>query len=235
MKSNKLKPLGIRNNNPGNLEWGSPWQGLVKEGQRTSERFCQFTNPVDGIRAIARTLITYQDKRRALDGSRIDSIEEIVQRWAPGFENNVGAYAKSIAELMAHMGIDEDDEIVDVHNFDHLKPLVEGIIRHENGRGPLKTANTWYEEDVIEEALRRAGVVKKAPATKGLAGAASVGGLGVAQVADVAPAFFTAWQSAGVDVTSGDMVRIAFGVGTIAVAGYIAYTQYRKSKIAGAA
>lgn len=56
------KPRGIRNNNPGNLRWGDPWQGLVPEAQRTDKDFCQFVAPAWGIRALAITLISYQDK-----------------------------------------------------------------------------------------------------------------------------------------------------------------------------
>lgn len=55
-------PRGIRNNNPGNLEWGDPWQGLDPDGQAQDKRFVVFKDPAMGIRAIARTLITYQDK-----------------------------------------------------------------------------------------------------------------------------------------------------------------------------
>ena len=156
----KQLPRGIRNNNPGNIEWGSPWQGLRPQNERTDNRFAQFTDPVFGIRALACVLITYQDKRWAANGSKIDSVKEIIERWAPSFENNTQAYANSVAALLE--GVGPDDEVVDVHNFDHLRPIVEGIIRHENGRGPLKTENSWYTAAQIEEGLRRAGVVRKA-------------------------------------------------------------------------
>lgn len=155
------KPKGIRRNNPGNIEWGDPWQGLADPKDYPPDRFAAFIDPAYGIRAIAMTLITYQDKRKAMDGSKIDSIREVIERWAPSSDNNnVPAYAKSVAALLE--GIGPDDEVVDVHNFDHLRPIVEGIIRHENGRGPLKTENSWYTAAQIEEGLRRAGVVRKA-------------------------------------------------------------------------
>ncbi|MGL5156229.1 MAG: hypothetical protein ACRC9G_08020, partial [Aeromonas veronii] len=89
----KQQPRGIRRNNPGNIEWGSPWQGLAKPEDYPADRFAAFISPVWGIRAIAITLITYQDKRKANDGSRIDSVREVVERWAPSFENNTQAYA----------------------------------------------------------------------------------------------------------------------------------------------
>ena len=52
-------PRGIRNNNPGNLDKGAPWQGLVNNS--SEPRFCTFKDPVWGIRALAVTLITYHD------------------------------------------------------------------------------------------------------------------------------------------------------------------------------
>ena len=229
MAKSQKKPRGIRNNNPGNLEWGQPWQGLVAETDRTDERFCQFRTPVDGIRAIARTLITYQDKRKAPDGSRIDSVREVIGRWAPANENDTESYARSVAQLLGG-GIHVSDEVIDVHNYDHLKPLVEGIIRHECGPGPLTTKNTWYANDVIDEGLKRAGVVPtaKQSAVKSNASAVGVGSLGVVQLADFIPSFLAHWQGAQEDVTSGDIMRIVFGVGTIAIAGYLVYSQYRK-------
>ena len=234
--ANKVKPpRGIRNNNPGNIEWGSPWQGLRPENERTDTRFAQFKDPVFGIRALACVLITYQDKRKAKDGSKIDSIAEIIGRWAPPFENDSDAYANSVAALVD--GIGPDDEVIDVHNFDHLRPIVEGIIRHENGRGPLKTENSWYTAAQIEEGLRRAGVVKKATAeTKVVAAlpAAAVGGVGLDQMAQVLPSVMAAVDNAKVDLTSGNVIQLALGAFAIGAAVFLAWQQYRKMQ-AGAA
>ncbi len=40
-------PRGIRNNNPGNLDKGSPWQGLISNP--SEPRFCTFKDPVWGF------------------------------------------------------------------------------------------------------------------------------------------------------------------------------------------
>lgn len=228
------QPLGVRNNNPGNIEWGSPWQGLLPESERTDPRFAQFIKPVDGIRAIAVTLITYQDKRRARDGSKIDSILEVVERWAPPEDSNpTKAYADGIAKLID--GVDADDEVIDMHNYDHLRPIVEGIIRHENGKGPLATTNSWYPDDVIVEAIRRAGVVRKAtPAptvAKEAVVPAGVATAGAAQIAEVLPAVSTALTDADTHLSSGSTVRMILGIAIVALAGYMAWQQYRKSQV----
>lgn len=223
---------GIRNNNPGNLEWGSPWQGLVPEKDRTDSRFCQFVAPTFGIRAIARVLITYQDKRRAKDGSPIDTVREIIDRWAPAFENNTAAYVKNVASAL---GIGPDVETVNVQDYETAKALVEAIIRQECGQGPLKTRNTWYSDAVIDEGLRLAGVVKSSkavgnvvPMTKEAVAATGTGALGFAQLADVAPAVLDAVRRSDDHLSSGSVIRVVIGLATVALAAYIAWSQIKK-------
>lgn len=231
----RQQPRGIRNNNPGNIEWGSPWQGLVPEDQRTDERFCQFLTPADGIRAIARTLITYQDKRKAKDGSRIDSILEVIERWAPPSDNNpTESYARGIAQLID--GVEYDDEVIDMQNYEHIRPIVEGIIRHECGRGPLNNVNTWYPDEVIDEALRRAGIVRRQSVSiaKESAVPATVAVAGATQVAEVLPDVVNAMRDAEANLNSGNTVQIIVGVATIVIAGYIAYQRYKAIKAGSA-
>jgi hypothetical protein len=155
------QPRGVRNNNPGNLRWGDPWQGLVPAAKRTDKDFCQFVAPAWGIRAIAITLITYQDKRRAKDGSRIDSVSEMIERWAPAIENDTDSYVRAVASAL---GIGPDVETVNVHDYATLATLVRAIIRHENGyQVPWSDREEdWYDAITLDEGLRLAGVVKPA-------------------------------------------------------------------------
>lgn len=234
----KSQPRGIRNNNPGNIEWGSPWQGLVSADAKTDPRFAQFVEPAYGIRALAVVLLTYYDKRKARDGSKIDSIREIIERWAPPHENNVTAYAESVAKVLE---VSPDSETLNLHDYTTLRGIVEGIIRHENGPGPLNNTNTWYSDGTIDEGLRRAGVVKEVqttaavPVTKTTSAAAGVAVVGVAQVADMITPIKQAMDSAHDDISSGMWVRIAFGVVTIALGFYVGYVQYRKHKAGASA
>ncbi|MGF6098879.1 structural protein [Pseudomonas sp. 18175] len=147
-------PRGIRNFNPGNIRHskGVRWQGQAVIQSDTA--FVRFEGPRWGIRAIARVLITYQDKRRAADGSRIDSVREIVGRWAPPIENNTNAYTLAVARAL---GLDPDFEGVDVYDFIVMRDLVQAIIRHENGPGPLP-GGQWYGDSLIAEGLALAGI-----------------------------------------------------------------------------
>lgn len=222
-------PLGVRLNNPGNLEWGDPWQGLVPrtesmyafKGNAQQKRFAQFKSPAYGIRAIARTLITYQDKY----GLR--TVKEIIHRWAPSVENPTDAYVKAVRAVVG-------GDYVDTHNYQDLRNLVEAIIRHENGPGgTFKNANNWYSDATIDEALKLAGVRKEAgkvPVTKETIGATAAGATGVGQLVEVMPAVSDALTKADSHLSSGSWVRITLGLVTIGVAVFIAYSQVKRKQ-----
>ena len=147
---------GIRNNNPGNIKIGAPWEGLMPREMMNAHQlaekvFCVFLTAPYGIRPIARVLITYQDKRRAADGSRIDTVREIIERWAPTVENNTDSY---VAHLRHLLDVDEGEKI-DVKNWATMWGLVTGIITHENGCQP-------YTDAQIEQGLILAGLTPPA-------------------------------------------------------------------------
>lgn len=135
-------PRGIRNNNPGNIDRqaGTKWQGMAKD-QSSDQRFVVFESPRYGIRAIAKVLTTYQAKHG------LNTISEIINRWAPPVENNTNAYADHVATLT---GINKNAPI-DVTDYEVAAPLVKAIITHENGCQP-------YDDATINEGLRLAGI-----------------------------------------------------------------------------
>lgn len=135
---------GLSNANPGNIRRSKEaWQGLAQV--QTDSSFFTFKTPVWGIRAIARILITYQDEHNC------HNISDIISRWAPPKENNTEAY---IADVCKRSGFQPLDQL-NMHEHRYLKPLVNGIIWHENGSNP-------YSDAVIDEALKLAGVVPEA-------------------------------------------------------------------------
>lgn len=134
------KTRGIRNNNPGNIRWGDDWQGLVPQAQRTDKSFCQFISPEYGIRAMIVILRNYQRKYG------LKTITEIIQRWAPPNENDTQAYINSVAQTT---GTDADKP-VDLTDSRKLFPLLQAIIRHENGSQP-------YGYDIFVRALALTG------------------------------------------------------------------------------
>ena len=114
------EPRGIRNKNPLNIELGDNWQGLA--AVQTDGRFAQFTDPRYGYRAAARILDSY--------GARgIVTIREIIETWAPSFENNTNAYVDSVARKM---GADPDSTVT----FGNMAQLFAAMTKHENGKNP---------------------------------------------------------------------------------------------------
>lgn len=135
-----MEPRGIRNNNPGNLRrTKDPWQGLA--AQQNDGEFFQFESAVYGLRAIARTLITYQDRHG------LKTVRQLIERWAPPVENHTEAYVRFVAKAVGAV----PDASVDVHRYEVLRPLVVAIVRFENGMQP-------YSDAQIDKALALAGV-----------------------------------------------------------------------------
>ncbi|MBJ9340164.1 hypothetical protein I5500_07475 [Citrobacter freundii] len=115
---------GIRNNNPGNLEYSkaNPWVGQIGE----DGRFAKFETPEHGIRALGRNLLSYQRQG-------IDTVNDIINRWAPPSDNNnTDAYIQAVC---AQLGVTPDQPL-DASNPDTLKALCASIIQHENGSQP---------------------------------------------------------------------------------------------------
>lgn len=120
-------PIGIRQNNPGNLRsWG---HNPIANG------FAQFSTPTAGIAAMAQQLRLYGHRG-------INSLDRIIGTYAPSSENNVGAYVNDVSRqtgFSANQRLNLSDPAV-------LAPLVSAMIKHENGRNP-------YDANTINQAV----------------------------------------------------------------------------------
>lgn len=167
---NRPLPRGIRNNNPGNLRRnGDPWQGLAE--RQGDVEFFTFKDAIYGIRALARTLISYQDKH----GLR--SIRQIISRWAPPSENNTNAYVRAV---VADAGLDADQPL-DMHRFNHLLPLTKAIIRHENGQQPYADAQITKALVLVGVEPEKASLQASRTVKGGQTATAATAGLGVVE------------------------------------------------------
>lgn len=132
-------PRGIRNHNPGNIRWSADqWKGLIPKDQASDKEFCVFRTPEYGIRAMARILRKYSTYRGTpgVGNANIDTVREIINRWAPPVENNTEAYIQSVAKQLktqANSPIDVFDKAV-------MLELLKAIIMHENGQQPYTNA-----------------------------------------------------------------------------------------------
>ncbi|WP_368882390.1 structural protein [Proteus mirabilis] len=124
---------GERNNNPGNIRHGSKWQGLSE--QQTDKDFCQFVSPEYGIRAIYKLLQTYQKKYE------LNTVESIIDRYAPPNENNTAGYINRAAK---DIGVSVNEPI-DVSSKPVAIALATAIVGVELGYQP-------YSQKVFEDA-----------------------------------------------------------------------------------
>ncbi|SDE14792.1 hypothetical protein SAMN05216185_11759 [Pseudomonas guariconensis] len=141
---------GVRNNNPGNIDFNprNDWVGqLGLELGASKPRFARFDSPENGIRALGKLLIAYRGKdgMPGVGGKGIDTVLETINRWAPSNENDTDAYALAVAK---RLGVRTTDPI-NIKDPATLRVFVESIIIHENGGNP-------YKSQVIDEGVRRA-------------------------------------------------------------------------------
>ena len=131
---------GIRNNNPGNIEYGTDqWDGM--SATQDDDRFIKFESPEMGIRAMSKIMQTYKNKHG------IDTVAGVINRWAPPSENDTSRYASYVA---SRMGIGVDDQ-VDLSDTAILSPLIQAMTFMENGENP-------YDEVVIGKGMQLAGL-----------------------------------------------------------------------------
>lgn len=116
-ESAKRAPRGVRNNNPGNIEYGKFTRSMGATG--SDGRFAVFESMEDGIRAAVELL-----KRYAAQG--VDTVQSIISKWAPSKENNTKAYVDSVAK---QLGVSPDVHL----NIDQLSDVANAIFKHENG------------------------------------------------------------------------------------------------------
>jgi hypothetical protein len=118
---------GIRNNNPGNIRLSSTqWLGQVPAAQQTDSSFIQFTDPVYGIRAMARVIRSYMARG-------LTTVPQIIATWAPPPENNTQAYISAVLNE-AQLAPDRPILATDIAK------IIPAIIRHENGTQPYPLA-----------------------------------------------------------------------------------------------
>ena len=126
----KGKPVrGLVNNNPGNIRPSTQytWQGQVgiDKGAKEAAGFVQFASPEAGIRAMTLNLLSY-------DQQGINTVQGIINRWAPPSENKTGAYINQVAK---ELGVKPTDTI-NLKDAAVMRQLVTSIIQFENGKNP---------------------------------------------------------------------------------------------------
>lgn len=119
--NNKKATRGIRNNNPGNLNFARQ-QGASKESGANG-RFAIFNSMQEGIAALERQIAINVNKHG------LNTLAKFVHSYAPaGDKNNESAYIKA---LQKETGLGANDNI-DLSNKKIASGIRNGIIAHEN-------------------------------------------------------------------------------------------------------
>lgn len=136
-----MLPLGLRNANPGNLRVGPiAWQGQIGE----NKGFVVFDTLRNGLRALARLLLIYQDRYG------INTVRKTIERWAPSSENDTEAY---IAAACAVLECKPDDRF-NFSDANFLFWMITAIGSHENGAKAFAENVSDFEiEAAIAEAM----------------------------------------------------------------------------------
>ncbi len=140
----KPLPRGIRNNNPGNIRL-SKTRWLGQRSFQFDPAFVEFDDPIMGLRALMRLLLTYQVKYG------LDTVESLINRYAPPHENATDAYVHHVAKALA---VGRRDRI-DVTLPDTLQKIARAVTRHENGRPYAGYPPDWYSGETYARALAR--------------------------------------------------------------------------------
>ncbi|NVN36947.1 structural protein [Komagataeibacter swingsii] len=127
-------PRGIRNDNPGNLDYVDQ-PGAHLETGVPDPRFAAFPTMADGIRALRDQLLRY-----AAHG--LNTVAAIIDVYAPASENATRSY---IAGVCRQMNVGPDTAL-DLNDAATMRALIAGITTMENGSG-------WLGMDQINQAL----------------------------------------------------------------------------------
>ncbi|MPY23923.1 hypothetical protein [Shewanella sp. YLB-07] len=127
-------PRGLANNNPLNIRENDrvDYDWLGESIVDNDESFEVFDTPFYGIRAAARILKTYRDKRG------LNTVEGIINRWAPTHENPTPEYANFVANR-AGVSVQQPLSMAD------YPKVIGAMIHFENGYNP-------YDETLINSA-----------------------------------------------------------------------------------
>lgn len=114
-------PIGIQQNNPGNLKFAHQFGAT-----RGAHGFANFGTPAEGMIAMARQLELYRYRG-------LDTIGQIVPKYAPKKDHNdVAAYIRALTRSM-HVGANTPLNLGDPAV---LTRLMNAMIMHEQGRNP---------------------------------------------------------------------------------------------------
>ena len=131
-------PLGLRNNNPGNLRLTNiAWQGKIPNVENTGKGYEQFVNVHYGLRAMLKDLINDINKGK-------NTIKLLISEYAPKSDNNdTDAYIESVSTTL---GVSPAEKLTQI-NSTFLLRLSRAILKVELGQ---KYHNLITDSDIVK-------------------------------------------------------------------------------------
>ncbi len=117
---------GIRNNNPGNINYGDFAKSMGATG--SDGRFAIFPNAEGGLAAMSALLTNYGK-------NGLDTVAEIINKWAPPSENNTAGYSAMVAKAL---GVSPNQPL-NLQDPATRAALMQQITRIENAGNPYST------------------------------------------------------------------------------------------------
>lgn len=125
----KSAPRGIRNNNPGNLNYAGQAGATIEGGE--GGRFAVFESMQHGVAALYKQLQLYFKRG-------INTLSSIVKTYAPASDNNnVDAYISALTKATGKGA----NEVLDSGDTATIARLMKGIVDHENGKGYISSSD----------------------------------------------------------------------------------------------
>ncbi|KTI66968.1 hypothetical protein ASV01_11700 [Enterobacter kobei] len=122
-------PRGIRNNNPGNLNYAGQVGATMEGGE--GGRFAVFESMQHGVAALYKQLQLYFNRG-------INTLSSIVKTYAPASDNNnVDAYISALTKATGKGA----NEVLDSGDTATIARLMKGIVDHENGKGYISSSD----------------------------------------------------------------------------------------------
>lgn len=138
-------PRGIRLNNPGNIvRDGDDWLGM--DTLQDDPRFVRFEYPQDGLRAMMKILLRYQEKYGLF------TVARIINRWAPPTENLTNAYVVNVAH---HLKVAPNEDL-GPFSAERLIEMAQAIALHENGPPHKGFPVYWFADEIYNAAAASA-------------------------------------------------------------------------------
>ena len=142
-------PIGIRNNNPGNLRqnYSVSYPTVLNEG------FAQFRSITDGAQAMVALLWHYYNDLH------LTTLDEIISRYAPASENDVVRYTTMVALFIRANPLSTKTQDMQLVHAWNMINLARAMVRVECGVPPLlwDAYPEWVSCADWSLALHRAG------------------------------------------------------------------------------